>query len=214
MQAYRPDRVVRIMTGVVSFAYYGAWVVAALFLIVAPALKKLAPDLVVDPTPRLAFPVTLPELGAKAVSQWDVGSREIALWEVTGDLVQPNSQLPAWFGPVTYLALVVGFVLVLLFLYQLRALFCRVREGAPFDADNAARMRWLGVWLLAFHLFYGGFEFCMSWNVTRELASSGILVGPVLDINWFAVFVALVLVGLAEVFRRGAVLEEEQALVV
>lgn len=214
MNTYRSDRVVRIMTGVVSFVYYGAWVVAALMLIVAPALKKLAPDLVVDPTPRVALPVTLPELGATAVSQWDVGSREFALWKVTGGLVQPTSQLPAWVSPVTYLALVIVFVLVLLFLHQLRALFRRVREGAPFDADNAARMRWLGVWLLALHLFYGGFVFCMSWSVTRELVSSGISVGPVLDINWFAVFVALVLVGLAEVFRRGAVLEEDQSLVV
>jgi len=214
MKAYQPDRVVRILTGLVSFGYYCAWVLAALILIVAPTMDKWAPDLVADPTSRLGYPVALPELGATAVAQWDLGSREIALWEVTGGLVQPTSQLPAWYGPVTYLAVVMVFVLVLLFLYQLRALFRRVREGAPFDADNAARMRWLGVWLLAFHLFYGGFLFWMSWNVTRELASSGIPVGPLLDINWFAVFVALVLVGLAEVFRRGAVLEEDQALVV
>ena len=113
MKAHQSDRVVRIMTGVVSFVYYGAWVVAALFLIVAPALKKLTPDLLFDPTPRLVFQVTLPELGATAVSQWDVGSRDIALWDVTAGLVLPTSQLPAWFGLASFLALVMGFVLVL-----------------------------------------------------------------------------------------------------
>ncbi len=214
MKAYRADRVVRILTGVVSFVYYGAWMVAALFLIVGPAMKKLAPNLVVDPVPRVGFPVTLPELGATAVSQWDVAPLEIGLWQVTGFLSLPNSQLPAWVPVVTYLALVIVFVLVLLFLYQLRALFRRVREGAPFDADNAVRMRWLGVWLLAFHVFYGGFVYLMSRWLAGEMASSSIPAGPYLDINWFAVFVALVLVGLAEVFRRGAVLEEEQSLVV
>ena len=95
------------------------------------------------------------------------------------------------------------FALVLLFLHHLRALFRRVREGTPFDAANAARMRWLGVSLLALYVFFGGFEFWMSAWVTRAL-----------HINWFGVFTALVLVGLAEVFRRGTALEEEQSLVV
>ena len=214
MQAYRPDRVVRITTRLVSLAYYGAWAVAALFFIVGPALKKLAPDLLADPVPRVAVHVALPGVGASTVSQWDVGSREVELWEVGAILVRPTSQLPAWFGPATYLSFLTTFVFVLLFFYHLRALFQRVREGAPFDAANAARMRWLGVWLLAFHLSYGGFEFGMSWYLAADLASSGLPVAAVLDINWFAVFVALVLVGLAEVFRRGAALEEEQSLVV
>ena len=75
-------------------------------------------------------------------------------------------------------------------------------------------MRRLGVWLLAFHLSYGGFVYLMSGWFARDLTRRGIAAGPFLEINWFAVFVALVLVGLAEIFRRGAVLEEEQSLVV
>ena len=179
MEAYRPDRVVRIMTGMVSFTFYGTWVVAALILIVAPGARELTPDL----APTLALRVNLPELGASAVSQWDLGSREVAVRDATAILVRPTSQLPAWFGPVTYLALATLFAMVLLFLQNLRALFRRVREGAPFDADNAARMRRLGVWLLAFHVFYGAFEFWMSWNLSRDLASSGIPIGPAVDLN-------------------------------
>ncbi len=214
MKAPRADWVVRILTGVVSFAYYGAWVVAALFLVVGPALKKLAPGLAFDPVYRVGFPVNLPELGATAASGWDVAPLEFQLWWVTGFLSLPTSQLPTWVPIVTYLGLVMIFVLVLLFFHDLRVLFRRVREGAPFDADNATRMRRLGLWLLAFHVLYGGTQYWMSRWFALDLTRRGIPTEPFLDINWFAIFVALVLVGLAEVFRRGATLEEEQSLVV
>ncbi len=214
MQAHRADPVVRILTGVVTFVYYSAWAAVALMFIVVPAMRNWTPDLMADPTPTSMLPVTLPELSATAVSQWDVASRDIRLHGVTGGLMQPVSNLPTWFEVVGTLALLVAMALILLFLHNLRVLFRRVRDGAAFDAANAVRMRWLGVWLLAFHVFYSGFVYWASSFVARDLASSGISVGPVLDINWFAVFCALVLVGLAEVFRRGAVLEEEQSLVV
>jgi hypothetical protein len=37
--------------------------------------------------------------------------------------------------------------LMLLFLHYLRRIFQRVRDGAPFDAANAVRLRWLGMLL-------------------------------------------------------------------
>lgn len=214
MQAYRPDRVVRILTGVVSFVYFGAWVAAAVVVIVAPLLKLLAPSLVADPSFRLSVPVTLPQLGATVVAQWNAAPPGITLTQATGDIGLPMRLMPTWFIIVLWTAMVVLFGMVLLFLHHLRALFKRVREGMPFDATNATRMRWLGVLLLAFCVFLGAFEFWMSSCVTRALASSSVPIGSVLHIDWFVVFIALVLVGLAEVFRRGAALEEEQSLVV
>lgn len=214
MKTYRADWMVRLLTGVVSFAYYGTWVVAVLIVVVAPALKNLTPNLVVDPEFRVGFPVTLAKLGDTAVTQWDVAPLDVQVWQVTGFLSLPNRQLPAWVPIVTYSGVAVAMMLALLFLHTLRALFRRLREGAPFDANNAARMRWVGMWLLAFHVFYGGLSYLMSRWLAREMASSGVAAGPVLDINWFAVLVALVLMALAEVFRRGATLEEEQSLVV
>jgi hypothetical protein len=214
MQTYRADRVVRILTGLVSLVYHGAWVVAAFVLIVGPGLKKFAPRLVVDPSFRVEVAVTLPGLGATLVPQWQAAPPGITLNRVTGDLALPESMMPAWWGPVGYAALVLLFGLVLLFLHHLRALFRRVREGAPFDAANVIRMRWLGVLLLVFQVYFAALDYWGSTMVTRVLASSRIPIGSALHINWFGVFIALVLVGLAEVFRRGAALEEEQSLVV
>jgi len=214
MQTYRADRVVRSLTGLVSTVYYGAWVAAAFVLIVGPGLKKFAPRLVVDPSSRLEVSVTLPGLGATLVPQWQAAPPGITLKRVTGEIALPTSMMPTWFGPVEYAAFAIFFGLVLLFLHQLRVLFRRVRDGVPFDAANAIRMRWLGVLLLVLHVYFGAFDYWISTMVTRVLASSRIPIGSALHINWLGVFIALVLVGLAEVFRRGAALEEEQSLVV
>ena len=183
MQTYRADRVVRILTGLVSTVYYGAWLAAAFVLIVGPGLKKFAPRLVVDPSFRVAAAVTLPGLGATLVPQWQAAPPGITLHRVTGDLQLPESMMPAWWGPVGYTALVLLFGLVLLFLHHLRALFRRVREGAPFDAANVIRMRWLGVLLLVFQVYFAALDYWTSTMVTRVLASSRI--GPRREINDF-----------------------------
>ncbi len=214
MQGYRPDRVVKIMTGMVSFVYYGAWTVVALMFIVVPVMRNLRPDLVVDRTSLVGAPVRLPGLGDTVVPEWDVEPLEVTLMMVKGWVDLPDSQFPGWVPIVGELAFVAIVALLLVFLHSLRTLFRRVRDGAPFDAANATQMRWVGVWLLAFHLFVGGFEYAMSRWVAGDLASRGIRATPLLEINWFAVLSALVLVALAEIFRRGAELEEEQSLVV
>ncbi|MFC1639254.1 hypothetical protein ACFL3B_00660, partial [Gemmatimonadota bacterium] len=131
MHAQQEDRVVKILTRVVSIVYFGAWVVAALVLIVAPLFRLIAPNLAADPTWRTGAPVTLPLTGDEVVSQWGVGQLGIELWDVTADLTLPMRLMPAWFLVVTWMAVAVMFGLVLLFLHQLRALFQSVRGGAP-----------------------------------------------------------------------------------
>ena len=75
-------------------------------------------------------------------------------------------------------------------------------------------MRWLGLLLLALALFNGVAEFLTSLAVRNGLASSNFRVTTGLHINMFVVVVALALVALAEIFRRGAELEHEQSLVI
>ena len=99
-------------------------------------------------------------------------------------------------------------------LHELRRIFQRVRDGAPFDADNATRMRRLGALVLALALLDGVAGLVTSLAVRGGVVSGGLAVATGLRVNVPLVFVALVLVALAEVFRRGAELETEQALVV
>jgi hypothetical protein len=97
---------------------------------------------------------------------------------------------------------------------MLRRIFQRVRDGEPFDAQNALRMRWLGLLFLGLTLFNSLAELVTSLAVRRGVVSSTIRVAgsPHLDLG--NIFIALVVVALAEVFRRGAELEREQSLVI
>jgi hypothetical protein len=212
MEAQRPDRVVRFLTSLVSFLYYGAWVVAAKVVVIGPLLKLLVPGLLHDPSNfGLEVPVNVPGQESAVLSQWATVPPGVRLTELNGDIRLPERLVPAWFNAVLVAGSAVFFALLLMFLHELRALLRRVRAGIPFDAGNATRMRRLGVLLLALYLFFGVFEFWMSAWVVRAL---DVAVGASPRIDLFAVFIALFLIGLAEVFRRGAALEAEQSLVV
>lgn len=216
MQAYRPDRVVRVLTTVVSIAYFAIWGGALLVLTLVPAMKLFAGndrDWVLGlGTIQVELPATAGDSLATVPTTW--GPARLEVDEVRADLKMPIVVLPWSVVAVVWLEVAVGSALMLLFLHHLRRIFQRVRDGAPFDAHNALRLRWLGLLLLALAVLAGVAELATSLAVREWLARSSITVSTGLHINGWLVFVALVLVALAEIFRRGAELEHEQSLVV
>ena len=68
--------------------------------------------------------------------------------------------------------------------------------------------------LLALALYSGVTESVTSLLVKQGLASGNVTVRAGLHIDVPIVFVGLVLVAMAEIFRRGAELEDEQSLVI
>jgi hypothetical protein len=211
MQAYRPDRVVRALTALVSVAYFVAVAGTAVVLVAAPLARLGARD---DThwVWGLTVPATPLDADATVHTRW--GDARLVAGEVRGDLLLPIAMLPWWLVAVlwTYAAVALG--LGVLSLHQLRRIFQRVRDGAPFDADNATRMRRLGALVLALALLDGVAGLVTSLAVRGGVVSGGLAVATGLRVNVPLVFVALVLVALAEVFRRGAELETEQALVI
>lgn len=219
MQAYRPDRLVGALNTLVTVAYFGLWVVAAIILIAMPAVKEFAgddPDWTLGMGKRVAVHSEATMLTSRGPARVDV--------RVNGDLELPIAMLPWSIVAMRWAHAAVGFALMLMFLHHLRRIFQRVRDGAPFDADNARRLRWLGLLLLTLALFNGVAELVSLLAVRRVLVSSSITaptgLGPAgvvfggLHLDLPLVFVALVLLALGEVFRRGAELEDEQSLVV
>jgi hypothetical protein len=126
----------------------------------------------------------------------------------------PVASAPAWFLAVAWIGMAVLLAGVLLFLHHLRRIFQRVRSGAPFDITNANRLRWMGFLLLALHAAMSSFAYWLSVMVTRSFETGEVEFGAWFILEPIALFIALVLLALAEVFRRGALLEAEQALVV
>jgi hypothetical protein len=212
MRNVRPDRVVRLLTTLASLAYFGFWVGAGLVLTALPAVK-LAGGSATGFHYSLELPVTIPNL--ETMVQTGSGPAPLKLDDVRAELQLPIPMLPWPLVAVLWTYTAVAAALMLLFLHNLRRIFQRVRDGAAFDAQNASRLRTLSVLLVALAMLRAVAEVATSIAVRRGLATgSSFAVPPGLHIDLTLVSVALVLMALAEVFRRGAELEDEQSLVV
>lgn len=232
VRAYQPDRVVRVLSGLATGLYYLTWVFAVVTLVWMPvggvlAARGYEPSgrsivfgmgglAIGGPVPdgrfRIAVPVRLahPRLTLPALR----GGGVVEVSEVRATASVPMSVVSTPFVVSVWVALAVLLALVLLFLRQLRRLFQRLRQGAPFEPENAARLKGLGIVLLAASVWGSVTDSWMSVAVSRMLVGSGNDLGTGLYLNVPVIFIALVLIALAEIFRRGAALEDEQALVV
>ena len=203
-------RLVTLLTTVATIGYVGMWAVTVLVLICVPALKLAAAG------PNWVFGLDVPAIvtspGATVLTRW--GAVPLELDKVEGHLRLPIGMLPWWLVAVLWTYTAVAAALILMSLHQLRRIFQRVRDGAPFDIVNALGLRRLGLLVMALALFDGVADFVTRLGVRRGLTDGDIAVRMGLHINLPLVFLALTLVALAEVFRRGAELEHEQSLVV
>lgn len=205
----REDRVVKALTGLVSIAYVGLLILAVIVLIGLPAVKLAAgdnPDWVIG----LTVPVTSIDEDATVVTRW--GDARLELADMRGSLRLPVGTLPWSLFALLWTYVAAAVALMLMFLHHLRRVLQRVRGGAPFDASNAVRLRWLGLLALAFAVVTGVSEFVTAMAVRRGLISERVEVPLGLSVDGSVVFFGLVLLVLAEIFRRGAELEEEHAL--
>jgi hypothetical protein len=213
MHTYRPTRVVKVVTGVLSVMYFGAWALAALLLIVLAGAELFAgPDALRDF--ELGAPGTVELADVELASTWAGRTGTITLEEARASLNVPLSLAPRWYRAAMYIGVAVTLGLVLLFLHHLRQLFLRVRAGAPFDAHNATRLRWMAGALLGGHVITAALSVWLSRIALATVADKPSSMAWSFPLDSKVLVVALLLFALAEIFRRGAVLEDEQSLVV
>ena len=212
MGTARPDRVVRTLTALAAFSYFFMWAGMAVLLIGLPIAKAFG-GTGGSFYYSLELPVNTPTLQTMVETVW--GPAPLMLDEVRGKLQLPISAIPWSFLALLWSYAAVAGALMLLFLHNLRRIFQRVRDGAAFDAQNVVRLRTLGALLLALAGLKAVAEVATSIAVRRGLAEGSSLTVPTgFHMDLTLVPVALVLMALAEVFRRGAALEHEQSLVV
>jgi hypothetical protein len=125
------------------------------------------------------------------------------------------TRLPAVDLAVLLAAWVLKTALWLPVLYQLRKLFTALLQGRPFVSDNAIRLRILGVVLLGAELLRAALWFGQGVYIWWAFDGIGLRLYPLnLNLNTTTLFVGAALIVAAEAFRRGAELEEDQALTV
>jgi hypothetical protein len=211
MSALRSDRVVRVLTRVVSIGYTGLLVLGIIVLVGLPAVKLAAGD---SPDWMLGLTVPVVSLESAATVQTRWGDAQLEVEDLRGALRLPVGILPWWLFMVLWGYVAVAMALVLGFLHQMRGIFQRARGGAPFDAANARRLHRMGLLALAFAALSGGAESLTALAVRGGVQSARLQVPLGLSVDGSVVFLGLVLLALAGIFRRGAELEAEQSLTV
>ena len=210
MQPHRPDRIVKALTGIVSSAFF--FLLAMFVLLLA---GSLAVRLFGGADPNWTWSIRLPATEAHSptsvLTSW--GPARLEVQDVQTTLRLPLGTLPWGVVAMLWAHVAVFGTLMLLALHNLRRILQRVRDGAPFDASNATRLRWLGLSLLGLSL-NGVVELAIARTMTGDLPALASARSISMPVDGSLVFAALLLVALARIFHRGSDLEQDQSLVV
>ena len=120
-------------------------------------------------------------------------------------------------GPFLFetLGLAIGEIaLILWVMTQLRAVFRTLRDGQPFAASNATRVRRVAWALIGAEVLRAGLVYFANSYAATHFVADGLRFDAAPHLNLFAIFNGLVILVIAEVFRAGARLDEEQSLTV
>ena len=112
------------------------------------------------------------------------------------------------------LGLVVMFALALFVVGQLRAVFRTLRDGRPFVPANATRIRWIAVAVIAGELGRAVVMYSSNSYVMTHFSANGLRFDARPDVNLFTLIHGLIILAIAEVFRAGTRLDEDQSLTI
>ena len=172
-----------------------------------------APDVDTGPNVHMAIPVAV-NLDPRAVH---VTAPGLGIEEAELQHVQASLQFAPRGGMffAANLALVIGALGVLLWLLaELRGLFRALRDGHPFAPANATRVRRIAWMLMASEVARAGIVYAENSYVVSHFMATGLRFEAQPRLNVLAIFNGLIILVIAEVFRAGTRLDEDQSLTV
>jgi len=108
----------------------------------------------------------------------------------------------------------VGIALALWVIYLMRRVVATVIAGDPFVAENARRIRWIAMIVIAAGVVGPFVDYVVARAVLARVAIEGVTLSPPVPVEASPILEGLLVWVLAAVFDRGAVLEKEQSLTV
>ena len=131
--------------------------------------------------------------------------------------VRASLKFPAMRGTFLFVNLVFVICLLSLGLWvlgQLRAVLCTLRDGRPFVPANATRLRHIAWACILGELARSAFVFFENYYAMTHFTADGLRFDARPELDFFAIINGLIILVIAEVFRAGTRLDEEQSLTV
>jgi hypothetical protein len=154
------------------------------------------------------------DAGAYRVTAASLGIDEARLDNLTGEAELSFGPPSRGYAAAVAAAPIVVLAFALYVLTKLRAIFRTLRAGTPFVPENAHRIRKIAYAVMAGEIVqalvsYGGHRHVMS-----HFTASGLQFDARPELDAFPIVGGLIILVLAEVFRAGTRLDEEQSLTV
>ena len=102
----------------------------------------------------------------------------------------------------------------IILLVLLRSILRTVAAGTPFVEGNARRIRAIGILIPAFGLLIQALQWATALVTMNTVVADGLHIKASLTLNLTYLFIGLVIVALAEVFRYGSLLQADADLTV
>lgn len=116
---------------------------------------------------------------------------------------------------INYAAGLIAMLMLALFVVaQLHDVFATVRRGTPFVAENVRRLRRIGGSVIAGAVVWAVFTLLSDWQVASQFSAAGLRFSVRPDINVTAFVCGVLILAIAEVFRAGTRLDEDQSLTI
>ncbi|HLG59512.1 MAG TPA: DUF2975 domain-containing protein [Vicinamibacterales bacterium] len=112
------------------------------------------------------------------------------------------------------IVLIVLLAVVLLVIGQLRAVFRTLQAGQPFVPANATRIRWIAYAVIVSEIARSAIVFFENYYAMTHFAAEGLRFHARPEVNGLVIVSGLIILVLAEVFRVGTRLDEDQSLTV
>jgi hypothetical protein len=197
------------LSAVVTIAFIGLAIALAIALVVL----VISPWADLGGNGQLSIPVALAiDEQALHISAPSLGAGSAKLTRITGTLeFSPPSRrdLIAPLLTVAAMLLVAGWVL-----HQLRQLFRALRDGRVFARENARYVQRVGWAVLLIEPVGAVITYSSQAYAQAHFVADGLRFTTDLDLNFGTIFSGLVILVIAEVFRAGTKLDEDQSLTI
>lgn len=201
------SRLPRFLRGMTTFAL-GLLITVSVLIVVLVGFLFLSdategPDL---PVP-IQFTIDTDRYSLES-ADWGEGT----LARVTGEaqFAEPSIGLAVGAGA----AIAAGIGAAFLVLILLRRIFTTMRDGTPFLPENVRRIRWLGYIVIAAAVVEQLVTVMLGVVMIDNVTSAGIELNYAFNLNFTAIFLGLIILAIAEVFRYGTNLQSDADLTV